>query len=66
MLLWTGQKAVGDPLGLAAFASALGLSSEAKILAQKRSRDTRWIMSATAAYALAATCVLGGLAVAYR
>lgn len=59
---WT--KVVTDPLGLAGFALALVFGVLSPILARKGGRDSRWFVPA--AYALAAVCVLGGLALAYQ
>ena len=55
---------VTDPLGLAGFALAAVFWVLSQIVTQKGGRDPRWFVPA--AYALAAVCVLGGLALAYQ
>ena len=59
---WT--QVVTDPLGLAGFALALVFSALSRIVKQKRSRTNDHLM--LVAYALAASCVLGGLLLAYQ
>ena len=57
-------KVVTHPLGIAGFALALVFGVVSRVMAQKRNKNTQWIVPA--AYALAALCVVGGLALAYR
>jgi len=58
---WT--KVITDPLGFAGFVLALVSAVVGKVI-QKRTKSYRWIVPVF--YALAAVCVVGGLALAYR
>jgi hypothetical protein len=58
------MKVITDPLGIAGFALALVFGVASRLVAQKRRKNTQWIV--LAAYALAATCVVGGLTLAYH
>jgi hypothetical protein len=57
---WT--KVVTDPLGLTGFALALVFGVITKIVSRPKNRS-RWMVPA--AFAMAAICMLGGLALAY-
>src|ERR1017187_4967591 len=58
------MKVIKDPLGIAGFALALVFGVVSRVMVQKRRKNTQWIV--LLAYALAAACVVGGLALAYH
>ena len=58
------MKVITNPLGIAGFALALVFGVVSRVVVQKGRKNTQWIVPA--AYALAAACVLGGLALAYH
>ena len=57
------MKVITHPLGIAGFALALVFGVVGRVIVQKH-RKNKWIEPA--AYVLAAVCVVGGLALAYR
>jgi hypothetical protein len=58
------MKVITHPLGIAGFALALVFGVVGRVIVQKHRKNIQWIVPA--AYALAAVCIVGGLALAYR